>query len=461
MRHHAAVVAALVLTCATLGHATPPAPARRAGTVVRIEHREPATPPSRGPAFAPVTIELFFQPAPRLAAALPTYRALERLAAAHRTRVRLVYRVIKRPSNGQLAIAALEAQAQGHFFDLMDELHLQRTPTSLTREQVLELATKVGMDARRVDAAISEGRYGDAFAESEHRLQRLLNGSLPGVLFNSQPGSDRDLEHELGAAYDRAQDLLDEGVPLPELAAAFDARARRAEAPYVARPPSREDPDDRATDEAAEPPLASPALDLTGLPSYGPAAEPAEGTIPVVLLCLPSDTSCNDSMRALRNLQQSYASEVRILWAPWFDVAQDDATELILLADAALCAERVGSSPKELSASAGWTWVTRFYELARRGPAKDVAVEDLIDAVDRDLGIVSAEMSACRASHANTALEWVTAARRAGVRHAPALVIGGRIYEGLTNGTVIDALVKAELAPGMLGEAAPDFRGHL
>ncbi|HEY0195855.1 MAG TPA: hypothetical protein VGC42_32295, partial [Kofleriaceae bacterium] len=63
----------------------------------------------------------------------------------------------------------------------------------------------------------------------------------------------------------------------------------------------------------------------------------------------------------------------------------------------------------------------------------------------------------CRARMAGTAVDWVTAAQRAGVpvglAHAPSgaiFVIGGRIYEQADPGSVT-ALVEAELAPGVLG----------
>jgi hypothetical protein len=53
---------------------------------------------------------------------------------------------------------------------------------------------------------------------------------------------------------------------------------------------------------------------------------------------------------------------------------------------------------------------------------------------------------------ASTTLTWIAASRRAGVpRSNAAVVIGGRIYDGLTEQTLIHALIEAELAPGVLG----------
>jgi hypothetical protein len=48
----------------------------RGGSVVRIEHRDPSTAPTRGPSTALVTIELFFDPKTNMQARTPSYRAL-------------------------------------------------------------------------------------------------------------------------------------------------------------------------------------------------------------------------------------------------------------------------------------------------------------------------------------------------------------------------------------------------
>jgi hypothetical protein len=55
---------------------------------------------------------------------------------------------------------------------------------------------------------------------------------------------------------------------------------------------------------------------------------------------------------------------------------------------------------------------------------------------------------------ANTTLDWIESARRSGVVGSPAIVIGGRIYEGLNDEQAIKTLVEAELAPGVLGRCA-------
>ena len=81
-------------------------------------------------------------------------------------------------------------------------------------------------------------------------------------------------------------------------------------------------------------------------------------------------------------------------------------------------------------------------------------IEKLIDDVTSELEIDSGRLSACRARIAGTTLAWIERARRSGVAKAPALVIGGRIYEGLNDQNLIQQLIEAELAPGVLARCA-------
>ena len=123
--------------------------------------------------------------------------------------------------------------------------------------------------------------------------------------------------------------------------------------------------------------------------------------------------------------------------------------------------------------SPGWAWVKEMYTQAGKFRGKKLVADKLIDAVAARLDIderalaacraptqrasvplVSADRAAaaCRATMASSTLLWIDAARHAGVPHAnAAVVIGGRIYDGLADQTMIHALVEAELAPGILG----------
>ncbi len=197
-------------------------------------------------------------------------------------------------------------------------------------------------------------------------------------------------------------------------------------------------------------PLANPPLRLEGLPSFGQPGIAA--AVPVVLLCRPSDAACANLLRVTEPAVRLYPDDVRVVWAPWFDVGRDDAAELTLLGDATLCAEAIGSNQGELTTSPGWVWVKEMYAQVARGRGKKVIGAQLIDDVSAKLDVDTRALSACRARLAGATLAWIAEARRSGVpRSNAAVVIGGRIYTGLSDPTLIQELVEAELAPGVLG----------
>jgi 2-hydroxychromene-2-carboxylate isomerase len=454
-----ALLASLCLAAAALrgapASATPKA--RAPGGVVRVDHYDPQAMPAKGPANAMVTVELFFAPSTNNNASLPALRQLEALQQKHPTRMRLVYRIVQRsaqPPGPQLPTLALEAYAQGKFFEFIAALHAERM--TLTRDKMIELARKVGMDPARSERAISDDRYREVINGNEHRMDRLRGTAAPIVFFNAKPvrtsarsTSDADYENAYQEAYDRARELVDKGVETKDLMSVFEGQVRDSGVP-IAIPIGASDED--FVGDPTEHPLASPPLTLTGLPSL--AAPDAKAPVPLVLLCRPNDTSCNSTMRVLRKTADMFRGEIRVVWAPWFDVTREDAAELTLLGDAALCAEQLGSSPDDFDASPGWQWVVETYSAIARQHGRRVPPDKLIDSVTAKLRIEPAAMSACRARMAKTTLDWIASARRSGVAGSPALVIGGRIYPGLSDDKVINQLVEAELAPGMLERCA-------
>lgn len=438
---------ALAAACCTLGPARVGATPQQ-GSVVRVEHRDPVAAPTRGPTTALVTVELFFVPRTNLGVSVGGLRALEKLQAKHPGRVRIVYRVLK-GSQPMLSIAVLEAHAQGKFTELVDVLHADRSQ-QLPKDKIVELARRAGMNDQRLLAALAESRYEDVFEGNERRLKRLVHQTNHThiALFNARPvpitsPSDNELERQYNLAYDRARELLDRGVPHKRLQQAFDDQALRPEQPFV---PVGGRADDRASHKLAKPPLR-----LTGLPSFGKAKD----AIPVVLLCHPNNVGCHNLMRVLRTQQSIYPDDVRVVWAPWFDVTQTTrAADLTMYGDAALCAETVGTSPDDFDASPGWVWVNKVLETINRQHGRTVPPDKLIDMVATDLDVDSRRLSACRAKIAGATLGWVETLRKSGVSRSPALVIGGRIYEGLSDPKAIQELIEAELAPGVLGRCS-------
>lgn len=455
MSHRVGVIACVLAAMPAMAAPTVTPPL---GKSVRVEHYDPATTPARGPANAPVTIELFFAPQIRggTTNGLPVYRQLEALQQKHPTRIRIVYRVVRRGAQGpQQPTLALEAYAQGKFFEMVAALHAQRV--NMTRDQLLDLAKKAGLDPQRADRAIVEDRYGSVLDDNERRLERLRGTTAPMVFFNDKPLktslsslTDNELEAAYADAYDRAIDLLDKGIAQKELLAAFDSQILQDIQPVVV---TASPLDDNFEGEIVDHPLANPPLSLTGLPSLG--RPDAHAPVPIILLCRPNDDKCNAMMRIAPKLNKIYRGEVRLVWAPWFDVLRrEDAAELTLLGDAALCAEQVGSSPDDMDASPGWLWVSEMFSQISRSHGRRSAPDKLIDSVAQRLSIDPTALSACRARMANTTLDWIESARRSGVVGSPAIVIGGRIYEGLNDETAIKTLVEAELAPGVLGRCA-------
>jgi hypothetical protein len=453
MTRRALIVAAaigLLRASAIAAPAAAPAPGAtaRTGHIERVEHRDPVSAPSRGPARALVTVEVFFVPGSSMP--IGPLRLLEQLQDRHPARIRLIYRVLKSGSQLLAPSAALEAYTEGKFFELIDELGKQRG--ALKREDLIELARRVGVDPQRVSAAIQLDHYRDVLETNQRRFERLHGTATPSALFNGKPTrvvlgtiTAADLDREYEAAYDRALEKLDRGFAPDQLATAFDNEATRGTQPVVMSVVGEDD--DRSP---LDHPLATPPLRLDGLPSLGKPGIAA--AVPVVVLCRPSDPACANLLRVVEPAVRLYPDDVRVVWAPWFDVGRDDAAELTLLGDSTLCAEAIGSNQGELTTSPGWVWVKEMYAQVARGRGKKVTAAQLIDDVSAKLDVDTRALSGCRARLAGATLTWIAEARRSGVpRSNAAVVIGGRIYTGLNDPTLIQELVEAELAPGVLG----------
>jgi hypothetical protein len=262
----AAATAVAVFTA--LATTLPTAPAAAApGHIERVEHRDPVSAPSRGPASALVTIEVFFVPGSGMP--VGALRLLEQLQDRHPARIRLIYRVLKSGSSLLVPSAALEAYTEGKFFELMDELGKQRGV--LKMEDLVELARRVGVDPQRVAVASRNDHYRDVLEANQHRFERLHGGATPSALFNASPSkvalgtiTAADLDREYEAAYEHALDKLDRGFTPDQLVAAFDRDAIRGTQPVVMSVVG--DDDDRSP---LDHPLATPPLRLDRLPSLG------------------------------------------------------------------------------------------------------------------------------------------------------------------------------------------------
>lgn len=447
--------AAGVLAIVCLALAGPPADGAP-GAVVRVTHRDPHALPSRGPTNALVTIELFYTPGP--STRHQAVRHLERLQAAHPSRIRLVYRLVK-GSSARLHYAALHAYAEGKYFELIDALN--GAPRALDDRALLELGESVGLDPERLSAAITRppAAYDAVLDANERRRRQKFRGnpSLPNALFNGRVPplqlstlSYADLEAEYAAAKQLAADLLDHGVDRSELGDAFDQIIQVPQEIVVVAGPTDEELEDVSTDQQ----LATPPLDYRGLPSHGPA----EAALTIAVLCSPTSSNCNAPLSTAQRVASYYPDRIRVVWGPYFDIGRDDAAELSLLADAALCAERDGGrsidrddtwDPKD---SPGWRWVREVLAQAN-SRSRRYTTDQLIDRVVERLRVEGRAFATCRARTAGSSINWIETARRAGVRSTPATIVGGRIYGPINDSETLHNLVKAELAPGILAPA--------
>jgi hypothetical protein len=439
---------------------------------VRVEHRDPSALPSRGPREAPVTVELFFTPGPGSRGGW--YRNLEKLQAQHPTKIRLVYRIIAGNGQVRLPYAALEAYAEGKFFEFMDRLNCTgaNSPCRVARpnptnQELVDMGVEIGIDPDRLAAAMTNPPIGyiNALAANDRRLKQHVHSRMPppialfnGRLTTTQLGAlgPNDLEREYREAKERAEELLDRGAEPGALEQALDEQNAPNPQDITIQPTQADEELDQLP---ADPPLASPPLKLEGLPAFGPP----DAAVTIVVLCSPTSATCRKAMDPATIVQDNYSESVRVVWAPYFDVSRDDAAELGLLGDAALCAEQVGtSSENELDrpSSPGWRWVEAVLSEAasrhRRVPA-----DQLIDKVAAKLHVDPRAFASCRARVAGRSVKWIEAARHAGVRTTPATVVGGRIYGPIADANVLQQLVEVELAPGWLGESAPTWRRRL
>lgn len=413
------------------------------GRVERVVHHTLDALPSRGPANAPVIVELFFSPTagpPR-----SEYRAVEALQARHPTQIRLVYRILRATGTSGLHYAVLEAHAQGKFAALMDVFHGKLGP--LTNAQVVELARAVEIDPQRLSAVLINPPedYDRVLDDNLRRMRRRLRVAAPFVLINGRPPKDgstlrADLEAEYRAALDRAAELLDRGADPLKLADAFDAQA--APNPLAIAVPHGV-ADHAAADVSFAPHLATPGLDLSGWPSLGPP----DASVIVAVLCNSTSGPCAAALRAARLAQDVFSDSVRLVWAPFFDAAAPDAAALAAISATVRCAESLaGAEDFGGSASRGWRWIEALASAASEASEQPAGVD--LDRIADEARIDGTTLAECRKRGTRAVFDWIGRARRAGVRSSPATVIGGRIYPAIVESRPLRQLVEAELFPG-------------
>ena len=145
--------------------------------------------PSRGVAWAPVTIQIFseFQ-CPFCARARPT---IEQITKEFKGRVRIVWRNLPLAFHKDArlaAVAAMEAHAQGgnkKFWKMYDLLFdNQKKPDGLKRAALIGYAQKLKLDIGRFEAALDDGRH-DAVIDADLAVAKKAGiRGTPGFMIN-------------------------------------------------------------------------------------------------------------------------------------------------------------------------------------------------------------------------------------------------------------------------------------
>jgi protein-disulfide isomerase len=193
------------------------------------------------------------------------------------------------------------------------------------------------------------------------------------------------------------------------------------------------------------PPLTAPPLITAALDRGGHSRGPHTAPVTIVFLCNFQTRNCATTAGTLDEIAAAYPDEVRVVFRHFFDPSdrrQDQARALHL---ASLCADQQGRF---------WAYYELAVRQAMRGAVEPVPEADLA----RELEIDAAAFARCtRSGRVRRILDGERRqARRAGVRHTPSLVVGGRLYSGTKSFDEVAALVDRELAPGVLGRIAPE-----
>jgi len=414
------------------------------GEIVTVVHSPPDRVPSLGPRNAPVTIEFFADLGDGSASAL-VHSLLVRLLERHPRRLRILYRLVTsgEQSNAHLE-AALEAFAEGRFREFVDAMYgeAMRSPRVADLPQV---AAKAGVDPDRVAQALDDGRHAASVVANHYywkrrRLKRTPGLLVNGVVYDRRPRTLDELEQLYDEAYQRAQALHDQGVPPGQLYQRLLEQVAAAQPEPIIGPGAVD-----GLGPGERPPIGSPPLLRAPLHLGGHARGPESAPVTIVFLCNFQTRNCGEMAGLLDEIAEAYPDEVRLVFRHFFDPADRRQDRARPLHRAALCADEQGRF---------WSFYELAFRQALRGAADPVPDEQLA----RELELDGAAFSRC--IHSRRVKLMLESERRiairAGVRHSPSLVLGGRLYTGTKSFDEVASLVDRELAPGVLGRIAPE-----
>ena len=441
----------LALCCAMLARVEaepagkPEKPVKSERRIVTVLHRPPAAVPSLGSQTAPVTIEFFCNFGDGTKSA-QVDRLLTQLHERHPRRLRILYRLVGSGKQSNMHVeAAQEAFVQGRFRQFIDALFPDRTRAPRASE-VAEAARKAGVDARRIEQALEDARHAETILANHYYKARRRLRRVPGVVVNGepydrgQPKSIEELEALYDEAYARSKELLDQGVEPARIYQRLVEDVAAAQPEPIIGPGAVDglEPGERVPD-------GPPRVVAIAPDSGGRARGRDDAPVPLVFYCNFQTRNCATYAETLEEIAAAYPDEVKLVFRHVFDPDDRRQAEARTLGAAAHCADKQGRF---------WS----YYELAFRQARQGQVPSDLTEEVARALELDTASFSRCLTRReTRRAVEGErAAARRAGIRHTPSLVLGGRLYIGTKSFDELSSLIDRELMPGVLGRISPD-----
>jgi protein-disulfide isomerase len=437
-------VISILLALAVGDAAARPEPRDRTRT---IQHRQPASVPVWGLADAPVTVDFFFNPTDYQ---LPSvWRNLMKLSADHPHRLRIRFHMV----DGQwLAITALEANAQGRFFELMDEVvtnpMLGRTPT---RRQ--ELCEKAGVDFARVERAELSSWHLDGIDRAKAFMyRRRVGGGRMALLFNGKQTINTPdrmdpvrLEEAYDAALERAQELVDNGVDPHRV------YARLLRDIDLAQPPARIvlGQVDGFLNRRRPVLRKERPIRLGALSMRGHRRGPEDARVVVHFFGSMQSRICTQTARYLEDLRKEFDGEMAYVFHDLYD-AEDSSQPSVGLAHQLLrCAEDQGAYWEQ--------WDQHVRQITQQLTRAKHLVQEDMEAAAKGIDIDPEKLIECmgKGRHEVAVDREIAAARAAGITRTPSVVLGGTLYEGSMSQESMRALILEQLLPGVLEEWAP------
>jgi protein-disulfide isomerase len=296
--------------------------------------------PLRGPADALVTIvESSDFECPFCKRVGPTLKQLEE---AFPGKLRFSFRQNPLPFHARAlpaAIAAEEARAQGgdaKFWAMHDKL-FELAP-ALDDASIERAAQELGLDVAKVKEAIASGKYKDRVQRDQQLVQSLGAPATPSFFINGRKLAGAQPFETFRALVDeelkKAEALVQQGTPASQVYAKI---MEGASARPVFLPGAPGQPAPQGAAPTPPPAAAAPAAVYRKVPvrADDPARGPADAKLTVVLFSDFQCPFCGRVEPTLKQLEEAYPGQLRIVWKHQPLPMHADAMPAALAAEAA------------------------------------------------------------------------------------------------------------------------------